>query len=185
MRWQLLASLQEVEIEEASLEAAVDWLQQWGTTIAFGCEVPFPAPLQADAVEDGVRLAFISVPGGVVTVIGELYLEIDGRRIEADGIASVCVTRVSNNPEQALPGEKEVLRALRNALKCGPDLCRDSASAWRVPGLNTLFKSTTPCLDELITVCMCPDRRRATTKVCKWRGSGPLRWPEPWALCRS
>ena len=114
--------MQEVEIAVSSKEAAVDWLQQWGTTIAFGCEVPFPAPLQADPVQDGVRMAVISVPRGVVTVVGELYLEVDDARLQSDGVASVIVTRVSKTPEMALPGEREVLRTLQNALRCSPSL---------------------------------------------------------------
>ena len=32
-------------------------------------------------------------------------------------VASVAVTRVSKVPDQALPGEREILKALKNALR--------------------------------------------------------------------
>ena len=110
--------LQAVEFVGISQDAAIDWLQQWGTSITFGCEVPFPSPLQCDPVPDGVRFAVISAAGGNITSLGELYLEVDGERLEAEQIASVAVTRVSKTPERALPGEREILKTLKNALRC-------------------------------------------------------------------
>lgn len=103
---------------EASRDVAVDWLQQWGTTIAFGCEVPFPAPLQCDPVPDGVRIGVISASGGSVSLVGELFLEVDDDRLEAESVVAVAVTRVSKTPDTALPGERAVLKTLKNALKC-------------------------------------------------------------------
>jgi hypothetical protein len=114
--------VQEVEIMVMSKDAAVDWLQQWGTTITFGSEMPFPAPLQCDPVDDGVRIAVINASRGTVTSIGELYLEVDDERWHEEGVASVVVTRVSISPDSPLPGEGAVLKALQNALKCDPAL---------------------------------------------------------------
>ena len=102
---------------DATRDVAVDWLQQWGTTITFGCEVPFPAPLQCDPVPDGVRIGVITAAGGNVSMIGELFLEIDDDRLE-ENVVAVAVTRVSKTPDRALPGEREVLRTLKNAIKC-------------------------------------------------------------------
>jgi hypothetical protein len=102
-------------------EAAVDWLQQWGTTIAFGCEVPFPAPLQCDRVEDGVRIGVISTAGGSVSLVGELFLEIDADRLVPDQVVSIAVTRVSKTPDFTLPGEREILRTLRHAIRYALD----------------------------------------------------------------
>jgi hypothetical protein len=110
--------VQEVEFYGVSRDAAVDWLQQWGTSITFGCEVPFPSPLQCDAVPDGVRFAVISAAGGHITCLGELYLEVDGERLEAEAVAAVAVTRVSKAPARPLLSEREILRALKNALRC-------------------------------------------------------------------
>jgi hypothetical protein len=115
------ARVQDFGLDMGCMESAVDWLQQWGSTITFGCEVPFPTPLQCDHVARGVRIAFISTAGGRISVLGELYLEVDVPSMEEEQMARVCVTRVALAPEQRLPGEKNVLRALRNALRC--DLC--------------------------------------------------------------
>lgn len=103
---------------DASRDVAVDWLQQWGTTIAFGCEMPFPAPLQCDPVPDGVRIGVISASSNNITLVGELFLEVDDDRLETEGVVAVAVTRVSKSPDAALPGERVVLKTLKNALKC-------------------------------------------------------------------
>lgn len=47
-------------------EQAVYWLQQWGNSFTFGCETPFQTPLQCDAIEHGLQIAFISVSRGAV-----------------------------------------------------------------------------------------------------------------------
>ena len=113
-----MAHVQAVEFVGITQDAAIDWLQQWGTSITFGCEMPFPSPLQCDPVPDGVRFAVISAAGGRITSLGEIYLEVDGERMEAEQIASVAVTRVSKTPDRALPSEREILKALKNALRC-------------------------------------------------------------------
>jgi hypothetical protein len=112
----LVFVLQELQLG-VSEDEAIDWLQQWGTTIAFGCEVPFPAPLQCDRVEDGVRIGVISTAGGSVSLLGEIFLEIDADRLESDEMVSIAVTRVSKAPDVPLPGERELLRTLRHAIK--------------------------------------------------------------------
>jgi hypothetical protein len=50
----------------SSEEQGVYWLQQWGNSFTFGCEAPFQTPLQCDAIEHGLRIAFISVSRGNV-----------------------------------------------------------------------------------------------------------------------
>jgi hypothetical protein len=124
-----LLQVQDFDLYVGSMDAAVDWLQQWGNTITFGCEIPFPTPLQCDSVFRGVRLAFISTAGGQISTLGELYLEVDAARTAQDNTARVCVTRVARTPERALPGEKSILRALRNALRC-------ATCSWWLQGLS-------------------------------------------------
>lgn len=109
--------LTEESLNVGSSEAAVDWLQQWGSTFAFGCEMPFRTPLQVDRVPAGVRIAFISVARGSVASLGALYLEVDEGAYARDGVARVAVTRVSPAPDAPLPGESLVLRTLRSALR--------------------------------------------------------------------
>jgi hypothetical protein len=82
--------MQEVQFEGITKDAAVDWLQQWGTSITFGCEMPFPSPLQCDQVPDGVRFAVITARGGRVSSLGELYLEIDPERLESEQVWECC-----------------------------------------------------------------------------------------------
>eukprot|EP01025_Chloroclados_australasicus_P017289 TRINITY_DN1879_c0_g1_i1.p1 TRINITY_DN1879_c0_g1~~TRINITY_DN1879_c0_g1_i1.p1 ORF type:complete len:189 (-),score=24.03 TRINITY_DN1879_c0_g1_i1:332-898(-) len=102
---------------EVSYECAVDWVQQWGSTITFGCEMPFLTPLQIDPVPAGIRIAFIGTRNGAVQSLGDLYIEVDQDDMLRENVARVNVTRVAKEPEYMLPGEGRVLDALRNALK--------------------------------------------------------------------
>ena len=115
----LPSRMQELQFEGIAPDVAIDWLQQWGTSITFGCENPFPSPLQCDPVPEGVRFAAIDVHEGTVCCVGELYLEVDVNRLQEEQVASVMVTRVSKTPEYGMPGESAILKTLKNALGCG------------------------------------------------------------------
>lgn len=125
------------EYELTSYELA-DCVREWAKTMAFTTELPLPFPIQVDEIEDGVRIAVITVASGSVRPMGELIISV----FEDEGSIEMEVVRrwATEQKSGPLPGEQRIMKLFEAEFA---DLIADKSKAARPLLLSGLFAAMT------------------------------------------
>jgi len=109
-------SVIEVESPQYTLEDIKLWTREWCTTMAFGCDLPLPIPVQADPLPEGARLSFMVVQQNSLSSVGELIFKIkpqNSSQVTVEIWRRVWIKDAQNE----IPGEKIIIKNFSNAFK--------------------------------------------------------------------
>eukprot|EP00271_Cylindrocystis_brebissonii_P009219 TRINITY_DN23916_c0_g1_i1.p1 TRINITY_DN23916_c0_g1~~TRINITY_DN23916_c0_g1_i1.p1 ORF type:complete len:210 (-),score=12.09 TRINITY_DN23916_c0_g1_i1:216-845(-) len=87
---------------------------QWANSLTANANIPLPAPIQVDAIDEGTRLSYIRLKDGFIETL--VYIDVKVTAGEGDRPAMFTAMRGGTFNSQTPPGEPTIMSSMRGAL---------------------------------------------------------------------